>query len=165
MVLRLAGFVGAALALIAISTSPAYASEVGHQQSKLVMSDSSRTVTVRGTAFCKMSGGQVGPCDSVTLSGNGYSQTQSPAGGGIFDPNTATFAFTDVPVAAAPDFSTASFTISTSASTASAGNETPDQCSQQVNIQGAFVVGDSFGLGWGNNGSGPWSRTGGCGTN
>lgn len=152
-------------ALPRVITAAAIATEVPPGPSEIVTSASGRTITVHGTAFCKMYGGNVGPCDSVTLSGNGYEDTQYPAGGGLFDPNTATFTFSNVPVAAMPDLSTATFTITTTASTASAGNPTLDNCPQTINIQGAFVPGDSFGLGWGNNGSGPWSRSGACGPN
>jgi hypothetical protein len=73
------------------------------------------------------------------------------------------FSFTGVPVANMGDFGAGSsdFTL-TAESVSGPLNAVARHCVEKVSIQGAIVPGDSFGLGWFNNGSGPWSLTGPC---
>jgi hypothetical protein len=120
-----------------------------------------RTITVNGTALCKGNLESRSPCASVTLSGNEYSDSATP--NPQMGPDWGKFSFSGVPVANTGDFAegTSNFTL-TSDSESGPLNAVARHCVEQVSVQGALVPGDSFGLGWFNNGSGPWSFTGPC---
>jgi hypothetical protein len=94
-----------------------------------------------------------------TSYGDGYEETVTPTvAPSIFDPNpldNGKFVFTGVPLAAAGDFLTATYTI-TAIGNSGPFNTNATRCVDTESVQGTFVVGDAYNVGWFGSGTGPW---------
>jgi hypothetical protein len=138
----------AVAALLLAFTAPAGASAPSHQHP--MNSASTKTIKITGFALCSATMGTPSPCSTVTLSGTGYD-------GGSVSPNAylgfdyGKFTFTDVTVP--NDLSDTTFTVHAEASSASAGNDSSDDCSKSFDVKGALVLGDTYAIDWG---TGPW---------
>ncbi|MGH7868260.1 MAG: hypothetical protein ACREP9_11725, partial [Candidatus Dormibacteraceae bacterium] len=159
---RLLWPIAAAATLIALSPalmipSPASANVAHPFLSAAYLTVENRTISVNGVAFCAGNNfpGTQSPCASVSLSGNGYSQAATP--NPQLGPDLGKFTFTDVPVAQLGDFSggTATFTFDADSNSGPL-NAVARHCEKTVDIQGATLIGDSYGLGWGGTGPFPY---------